>query len=88
MSGLLLPRAAETEISSNEMEHALLVDTISGSVKCNFCGKSFTAIRNARRHIREIHMGQNAFTCHLCPRAFGRRERLKVHLRSDHSEHF
>ena len=74
-------------LEETEMESPLLVDSTSGAVRCNFCGKSFTAIRNAKRHLKEIHMGKNQFACHLCPRAFVRRERLKVHLRSDHSEY-
>ena len=66
----------------------LLTETGNGSVKCTYCGKDFTAIRNARRHVREIHMGQTTISCHLCPRTFGRKERLKVHLRSDHSSEY
>ena len=65
-----------------------LTETGNGSAKCTYCGKDFTAIRNARRHVREIHMGQTTISCHLCPRTFGRKERLKVHLRSDHSSEY
>ena len=69
-------------------EMGMLTETGNGSVKCTYCGKDFTAIRNGRRHVREIHMGQTTISCHLCPRTFGRKERLKAHLRSDHSTEY
>ena len=82
--GLVSPRP---HLDQPQVQPPLHVDP-EGTVNCTYCGKTFTAVRNARRHIREIHLESKSAACHLCPRAFGRRERLKIHIRSEHPEHF
>ena len=59
--------------------------------KCLLCGKQFSNVPNARRHVKEIHGGQRRsqaqkFECQLCGLEFNRRKIFLEHMTRYHPE--
>ena len=53
--------------------------------KCVLCGKQFSNMQNARRHVREMHGGEKrSFDCHLCGMVFTRQRNFKEHMTRFH----
>lgn len=48
---------------------------------CRFCGLEFDREADLIRHMDESHMGEKAFKCSECDKAFARRDHFIVHLR-------
>ena len=57
-----------------------------GRFRCLSCAKTFTAVANARRHVKEKHQEQNAesFQCHLCTATFRVQRYYHDHLSKKH----
>ena len=56
--------------------------------KCQICGKQFTHIPNARRHMREKHGSQDQkskLECQICGATFGRKGNLLRHVTNSHN---
>ena len=53
--------------------------------KCVLCGKQFSNMQNARRHVREMHGGEKrSFDCQLCGMVFTRQRNFKEHMTRFH----
>lgn len=56
-----------------------------GGGQCSVCGRSFSGLRNAKRHFSTVHMQENSpCTCPVCKKPFIRKELMKDHLRRKH----
>ena len=57
-----------------------------GGGRCNYCGRTFSGLRNAKRHFSTVHLQENSpCTCPVCNKGFIRRELMKDHLRRKHN---
>jgi len=53
--------------------------------RCVLCGKQFSNMQNARRHVREMHGGEKrSFDCQLCGMVFTRQRNFKEHMTRFH----
>jgi len=50
-----------------------------GNFTCPACQKTFTQMRNLKRHFDTIHRGIEKYTCMFCGRKFGRTDAMKIH---------
>ena len=56
-----------------------------GGGQCNVCGRSFSGLRNAKRHFSTVHLHENSpCLCPVCKKSFIRKELMKDHLRRKH----
>ena len=53
------------------------------SFLCTICGKSYTDMRNALRHVKQKHMGV-LFVCPLCGARYKRSDSVGIHVRNKH----
>lgn len=53
---------------------------------CDPCGKSYTVIKHALRHVEQVHYKILKHKCHLCDAAFGDSFKLRCHVDSIHSK--
>lgn len=62
------------------------LDLSSGYPVCMVCGKGFTILTNARRHVRTMHFGQGQgqFECPTCGKGFGKQRSYDDHMRRVH----
>ena len=63
-----------------------LLETLpdQGRVLCKKCGKTYSTMTNARRHISDAHMPQQNARCQLCNRTFRNKRYRNDHYRSFH----
>ena len=52
--------------------------------KCESCGKSFSQVRDLKRHIHTIHEGHKDYKCETCGKSFAERGTLAKHIRIIH----
>jgi len=50
------------------------------AIKCNICGRGFTAKGSLELHIDAVHLKKKEFVCNICGKAFSRKHILKIHL--------
>ena len=55
-----------------------------GRVLCTKCGKSYSTMTNARRHVNDAHMPTQQVRCQLCFRTFSKKRYRNDHYRSFH----
>jgi len=56
-----------------------------GGGQCSLCGRSFSGLRNAKRHFSTVHLQENSpCLCPVCKKTFIRKELMKDHLRRKH----
>ena len=73
-------------VDGQNLGHIELPDPKDG--KCQICGKQFTHIPNARRHMRERHGGldqKSKLECQICGATFGRKGNLLRHITKSHN---
>ena len=63
------------------------LDFSLGNPACRICGKTFTILTNARRHIRSLHYreGFGDFDCTVCGKKFDRIRSYDDHMRKAHN---
>ena len=80
--------AASTSASALESQRYSGVTTLpNGAAQCLECGRQFSAINNAKRHVSLVHRKDNAsnqYDCHICGSAFRTVMYLRNHLRTSH----
>ena len=71
----------ENHILSPHVEEAA-----SGKLTCEICLKSFTDVKNKRRHTNNVHnkISRN-YECKYCEKSFGRKDNLDKHVKQCHS---
>ena len=71
----------ENHILSSHVEVAA-----SGKLMCEICLKSFTDVKNKRRHTNNVHnkISRN-YECKYCEKSFGRKDNLDKHVKQCHS---
>ena len=55
-----------------------------GRVLCKKCGKSYSTMTNARRHILDVHVPTKKATCQLCYKSFSKKRYRNDHYKSFH----
>lgn len=63
------------------------LDFSSGYPVCSICGKSFTILTNARRHVKTLHLGHGLgeFQCNQCWKKFDKQRSYDDHMRRVHN---
>ena len=57
----------------------------TGGYQCLLCGKLFSIIYNAKRHIENVHESiDRRVSCHICQSIYKNKSVLENHLRKDH----
>ena len=52
---------------------------------CEDCGKTFTPLRNLRRHRETVHLNIKKYVCKYCPSAYTQNRSLQRHIIKQHS---
>ena len=55
---------------------------------CEHCEKSFNKPYDLRRHVENIHQGQNSVKCNFCSKSLTRMDNLYAHLKRCHKDEF
>lgn len=69
----------------SQQEESLPYSSSVNIYPCDFCGKIFSCHSWFQRHVK-IHTGQKDWVCQHCDKAFIRKDHLKVHVWSKHTE--
>ena len=72
--------AKEFQNAKNEMIHK----SVNKGNQCKQCDKTFSCIRNVRRHIETVHKKLKKFKCDACEQTFGHNGDLKRHVETIH----
>jgi len=76
---------AEGTDGTKEIPEGGVVKLDNGGGQCSLCGRSFSGLRNAKRHFSTVHLQENSpCMCPVCHKTFIRKELMRDHLRRKH----
>jgi len=74
-----------TKDADHQIPEGGVVKLPDGGGQCNLCGRTFSGLRNAKRHFSTVHLQTNSpCMCPVCKKTFIRKELMKDHLRRKH----
>ena len=73
-------------ISIQSVEWKLAELNEDGKIKCHDCNQTYTTIKSAKKHFKDVHMEENKYICKVCDKVFracfGVEDYMKLHLKA------